>query len=67
MKIRTHLAWSAAAIILLAFAYFVWPTPWRWDHYTLGARTFPVKINRITGSGQMLTDSGWEDMKAVSR
>jgi hypothetical protein len=36
------------ALAILAFAYLVWPTPWRYDH----AKGVPVRTHRITGETQ---------------
>lgn len=40
-------------VVVLVFAYCVWPTPWRY----LSER---VRVNRITGETQVLTSDGWE-------
>lgn len=48
-----------AVAALAALAYFVWPTPWRYDRI----RELPVRIHRITGDAEMLTPSGWQPMR----
>ena len=34
------------ALVLAAFAYFVWPTPWHYHHHG----TTLLRINRLTGT-----------------
>ncbi|HMF10594.1 MAG TPA: hypothetical protein VKJ00_15775 [Thermoanaerobaculia bacterium] len=36
--------------------FFVWPTPWRYDH--IGKN--PVRTNRVTGDVEILTLQGWQ-------
>lgn len=56
-------------LVCLAFAAFVWPTRYRYDHVTLGQDVYPVRIDRFTGRGEMLVpghgwmgvDERWED------
>jgi len=46
--------------LLAAFAAFVWPTRWRYDHMTMDSDLVPVRIDRFTGNAEMLVpDSGW--------
>ncbi len=45
----------AAVVVLAVVAWFVWPTPWRYDH--LGPMR--VREHRITGEIQKLTADGW--------
>ena len=46
--------------LLVAFAAYVWPTPWRYDHMTVGDDTYPVRIHRITGHADvLLPGDGW--------
>lgn len=42
-----------------AFAYFIWPTPYRYDR--LGPT--PVRTNRFTGRSEQLTLQGWVAME----
>ena len=46
--------------LLAAFALFVWPTRWRYDHMTVDNDTYPVRIDRITGHSELLLPGdGW--------
>jgi len=46
--------------LIAAFATFVWPTRWRYDHMTVDNDTYPVRIDRITGdSDVLLPGDGW--------
>ena len=46
-------------LMLLAFAYFVWPTPWQYlTHQSLATR-----IHRATGHAQVLTGDGWRSVR----
>jgi len=44
------------AVFLLAFAYWVWPTPYS---HTTGYRGVPVRVSRITGSKQEFCQGRW--------
>ena len=46
-------------ICLAAFSFYVWPTPFRYDHLKLDKDTYPVRINRFTGSTEVFSPSGW--------
>ena len=46
----------AAVFLLAAFAWFVWPTPWRYAR--LGQQ--PVRTHRVTSRAELLTTAGWE-------
>jgi len=61
MAVRVHVAWKIAALGgVLAFLVLVWPTPYRYDRLTVGPASFPVRINRVTGSTQILEPGGWQ-------
>jgi len=45
------------ALLVVAFAYFVWPTPWRYEHR--GTENSLVRINRLTDEVQILILDGW--------
>ncbi len=45
---------------LLAFAAFVWPTRYRFDHMTVENNFVIVRVDRFTGNADMLLpDDGW--------
>ncbi len=47
-------------LLLVAFAAYVWPTRWRYDHMTVDGDIVPVRMDRITGHADMLLpDEGW--------
>jgi hypothetical protein len=46
--------------LLAAFALFVWPTRFRYDHMTVDGNLVPVRIDRVNGDSDMLVpDQGW--------
>ena len=48
-----------------AFAAFVWPTRWRYDHMTVEGDLVPVRIDRFDGNADMLVpDDGWVPVEA---
>lgn len=52
---------AAAVFFLAAFAYFVWPTPWREYEIQRGPyQKVNVRVNRFTGETQELKRDGWE-------
>jgi len=49
--------WKAGiAVLALAFAYLVWPTPWRYEHHA----GLLVRIDRLRGNTDVLRGQGWE-------
>jgi hypothetical protein len=51
--------------LVAAFASFVWPTRWRYDHMTVDGDLVPVRIDRFSGEADMLVpDSGWLPVEA---
>ena len=53
--------------VLGAFALFVWPTRWRYDHMTVGPDTYPVRIDRISGHADvLLPGDGWTPAEDVT-
>jgi hypothetical protein len=50
---------SLAAVALLLWGVFVWPTAYRYDHYTADGTTRPIRMNRLTGMSQVWTPTGW--------
>ncbi len=62
MMSRWHLAcMGATALVVVAFALFVWPTPYRYDTVRngYGASTV-IRTNRITSAIETLTFEGWK-------
>ena len=69
--VRTLLLVFTLALLAIG-AVFVWPTMWRYDHFTTEGSTFPVRIHRFTGRTEMLLGPrGWievaEKKKAPER
>lgn len=57
MRVLTLLFWLVVAI---AFAVYVWPTRWHYDHMTTDGNIVPVRIDRFSGDADMLVpDEGW--------
>ncbi|MBI1796187.1 MAG: hypothetical protein HYR74_03955 [Candidatus Eisenbacteria bacterium] len=53
--------------LIAAFAAFVWPTQWRYDHITIGNDTYPVRIQRMTGHADiLLPGDGWTPAEDVT-
>ena len=47
-------------LLVLAFATYVWPTRWRYDHMTVDGGIVPVRMDRFSGDADMLLpDEGW--------
>ena len=44
------------ALVLAAFAYWVWPTPW--ERFQWGDRA-PGRVNRFTGAVEFNVGHGW--------
>lgn len=63
MRIRINLRWLGPVLWLLfavAFAVYVWPTRWRYDHLTMDGNIVPVRMDRFSGDADMLVpDEGW--------
>ncbi|UCC69170.1 MAG: hypothetical protein JSV79_04425 [Armatimonadota bacterium] len=43
------------ALVVVLFAYFVWPTPWQY----LSHQFLATRVHRATGHAQVLTGDGW--------
>jgi hypothetical protein len=56
------LGWVSVAVVLLAFAWFVWPTPYRYIEH----RDVLYRINRFSGSAMMLLPDGWAKVRSVT-
>ena len=47
-------------LLVAAFALYVWPTRWRYDHLTMDGNIVPVRMDRFSGDCDMLVpDEGW--------
>ena len=56
-----------AIALLVAFAAFVWPTRWRYDHMTVDGNIVPIRMDRFSGETDMLVpDEGWVPVEAPS-
>jgi hypothetical protein len=51
---------------ILAFGVFVWPTRYRYDHFKVGYRESPVRIDRITGETDVFDWDGWKSTVPVA-
>ena len=61
--LRRALTWLVALAFLYSFAAYVWPTRYRYDTIVTDNESYPVRIDRFTGEGEMLTpDEGWVPM-----
>lgn len=47
-----------SVIIIASFSLFIYPGMYKYDKLH---QEYPVKINRLTGSTQILTEKGWQD------
>ena len=60
------LRWLAALAAIAAFAVWVWPTQFRYDHMTVDGDLVPVRIDRFNGNADMLVpDEGWLPVEGV--
>ncbi len=61
MRSALPLIWKLLLIaIVVAFAVYVWPTRYRYDHLSTEGNTYPVRIDRLNGNSDMLVpDEGW--------
>lgn len=58
---RKNLAVAGGIVLVLTFAYSVWPTMYRRDHISPRAgQKYPVRVNRCTGTTYILYETdGW--------
>ena len=59
MTKKTIIITLASLLALLFISWFIWPTPYQYSEMKLSNNVYPVRINRITGSTEMLLPSGW--------
>ena len=63
-RILIPIAWL---LFVVAFAVYVWPTRWRYDHMTVDGNIVPVRMDRFSGDSDMLVpDEGWVPVEAPS-
>jgi hypothetical protein len=54
-------------LLAIAFAVYVWPTRWRYDHMTVDGNIVPVRMDRFSGDADMLVpDDGWVPVETPS-
>src|SRR5262249_25433490 len=41
-------------LLIVAYAVYIWPTRFRYDHVSYDGNTYPVRIDRLTGDGVMI-------------
>ena len=58
---------TIAAVFMSLFMFFVWPTPYRYDHLRTSGHSLPVRINRFTGRAEWLNMRGWQPMQPMER
>ena len=64
--ILRFIRWLLVFAIVAAFAVFVWPTRYRYDHLTTDGNLLPVRIDRFNGNADMLVpDEGWVPVEGV--
>jgi hypothetical protein len=56
-----------AILFVLAFAAFIWPTPWRYEHVYALNHGRAYCINRFTGSVYQYGANGWEPVREDGR
>jgi hypothetical protein len=55
---------GAVLLVVSCVAWFVWPTPYRFDTMRSGSSSVPVRINRFSGEAERLTVVGWRAMQS---
>jgi hypothetical protein len=61
-----HKWFILGAVVVIVFAWCVWPTLYRYDHLRTKYLTAPVRINRITGNAEVLNYRGWQTLASPS-
>ena len=54
----------ALSVALLLFGWFFWPTPYQFTEMKYEGNVYPIRINRITHSTQMLFITGWVNLSS---
>jgi hypothetical protein len=65
----TRVRWRPVlgALLLFAFALYVWPTRWRYDHMTVDGNIVPIRVDRFSGEADMLLpDDGWVPVRSAA-
>jgi hypothetical protein len=50
---------AGSVFLLLLLGGFVWPTLYRHENLQVGSRSYPVRINRLTGATEVFRGSSW--------
>jgi hypothetical protein len=58
MRIVSLAVKAFLGVVALYIVLFVWPTPYR--YYEFPDRTLIIRVNRVTGSQQVLRADGWQ-------
>jgi hypothetical protein len=67
VKILRVLRWLVVLAIVVAFALFVWPTRYRYEHMTADSNLVIVRIDRFNGDADMLVpDEGWTPVEGTN-
>ncbi len=67
VKILRVLRGLVVLAIVAAFALFVWPTRYRYEHMTTDNNLVIVRIDRFNGNADMLVpDEGWTPVEGTS-
>lgn len=53
------------AVALALVAYFVWPTPYKYEHTTFAQMQLLVRINRLSGKTEVLFPGGWVEKRSA--
>lgn len=46
-------------VLIVLLTVFVWPTRYRYDHTNIGGRRLPVRMDRVSGRTEVLSEGGW--------
>lgn len=60
LKIFTPFRTALIAVLVVGlFAWFIWPTRYRYDHAKFGPMDVPIRIDRLSGRTEALYPYGW--------